>query len=76
MKSLLLTVFLVTSLGASAALIESPQKGGLQIKSISSLSFGPDGVLLVAEPATASVVALQTGDVGPAGLIQHVDVLG
>ena len=66
MKSLLLTVFLVTSLGASAALIESPQKGGLQIKSISSLSFGPDGVLLVAEPATASVVALQTGDVGPA----------
>lgn len=65
MKSLLLSVFLISASGGFAALIESPQTGGLQIKSISSLSFGPEGLLLVAEPASASVVALQTGDVGP-----------
>ncbi|HBJ84432.1 MAG TPA: hypothetical protein DDZ88_11295 [Verrucomicrobiales bacterium] len=66
MKPLCLTLFLAATLGASAALIESPQKGGLQIKSLSSLSFGPEGLLLVAESASASIVAIQTGDVGPA----------
>ena len=65
MKALCLSVLIVTTVGASAALLESPQKGGLQIQSLSSLSFGPEGLLLVAEPATASVVAIQTADVGP-----------
>jgi hypothetical protein len=51
---------------AASALIESPQTGGLQLKSLSSISFGPEGLLLVAEPGTASVLAIQTGDVGPA----------
>jgi hypothetical protein len=37
----------------------------LELKSLSSLSFGPGGLLLVAEPGSASVVAIQTGDVGP-----------
>lgn len=68
MKTLgLLPAFLFASaLGASAALLDSPQKGGLELKSLSALSFGPGGLLLVAEPATASVLAIETGDTGPA----------
>jgi hypothetical protein len=65
MKALCLSILIVSTLGASAALLESPQKGGLKIQSLSSLSFGPEGLLLVAEPASASVVAIQTGDAGP-----------
>ena len=65
MKALCLSLLIVTTLGASAALLESPQTGGLQVQSLSSLSFGPEGLLLVAEPASASVVAIQTGDAGP-----------
>jgi hypothetical protein len=65
MKALCLSLLFASTLGASAAaLLDSPQKGGLQIQSLSSLSFGPEGLLLVAEPATASVVAIQTGDTG------------
>jgi hypothetical protein len=60
----LVTCFLAIALGASAALIESPQKGGLKLGSLSSISFGPEGLLLVAEPGTASVLAIQTGDTG------------
>ncbi|MFO1485181.1 MAG: hypothetical protein U1F71_17605 [Verrucomicrobiaceae bacterium] len=50
---------------ASSELLAEPQTGGLELKSLSSLSFGPNGLLLVAEPGTASVVAIQTGDIGP-----------
>ena len=68
---ILAALLLTTSFGTAAALLDSPQKGGLQIKSLSSLSFGPEGLLLVAEPATASVVAIQTGDVGPPEYPRH-----
>lgn len=57
--------------------LDSPQQGGLSIKSVSSLSFGDDGVLLVAEPSSASVVAVQTEDTGPmAKLSAKVSDLG
>ncbi|MDZ4286765.1 MAG: hypothetical protein U0984_02340 [Prosthecobacter sp.] len=49
----------------AAALLDSPQKGDPGIKSISALSFGKDGLLLVADPSTASVIAIQTTDTGP-----------
>lgn len=51
---------------AASALIESPQTGGLKLGSLSSISFGPEGLLLAAEPGTASIVAIQTGDTGAA----------
>ena len=70
MKLTALLLLIATGLSAApvaaSKLIESPQTGGLQIKSLSSISFGPGGLLLAAEPATASVVAIETGDVGPA----------
>ena len=71
MKTHLLPLFavavatVVTSNAASADLLENVQKGGLEIKSVSALSFAPNGILLAAEPGTASVVAIRTGDTGP-----------
>lgn len=50
---------------ANANYLKNPQTGGLKITSISSLSFGPSGLLLVAEPGTGSVVGIETGDAGP-----------
>ena len=70
MKITLITLLLASALHAapvavSPSLIDSPQTGGLEFKSLSALSFGPGGLLLVAEPGSASIVAIQTGDVGP-----------
>ena len=50
---------------SAASLLESPQSGGLSLKSVSSLSFGPDGILLVADPSSQSVFAIDTKDSGP-----------
>lgn len=50
---------------ASGHYLKNPQTGGLQLKAISSLSFGPGGLLLVAEPQSGSVVGIATGDTGP-----------
>lgn len=68
MKPLTSLVALALALPLSAAsLLDSTQTGGLKLKSISSLSFGAEGLLLVADPAAQSVTAIQTGDVGPVG---------
>jgi hypothetical protein len=48
----------------SAALLDSPQSGGLKLKSISSISFGKDGMLLVADPISQSVIAIETKETG------------
>ena len=41
------------------------QTGNPGLKSIGRMSFGPSGLLLVADPAGAAVVAIDTGDTGP-----------
>jgi hypothetical protein len=41
------------------------QTGNPGLKSIGNLNFGPDGILLVADPQAATIVALDTGDTGP-----------
>lgn len=64
-------------LGANPNYLKNPQTGGLQFKSISALGFGPEGLLLVAEPSTGSVIGIQTGDVGPvAKLRSKIDDIG
>lgn len=63
--SLFVAFALATAVSSPAAWLESPQQGGLKLKSITSLSFGKDGLLLVADTAAASVVAIETKDVGP-----------
>lgn len=52
-------------IAANANYLKNPQTGGLKLTAISSLSFGPSGLLLVAEPGTGSVVGIETGDAGP-----------
>ncbi|HYF35230.1 MAG TPA: hypothetical protein VD994_08090 [Prosthecobacter sp.] len=64
--SLFITAALAAASSATAgSLLDSPQSGDPGIKSISSISFGKDGLLLVADPSTASVTAIQTTDTGP-----------
>lgn len=50
---------------ASDAYLKDVQKGDLSLRSIGRMSFGPHGLLLVAEPGSATVVAIDTGDTGP-----------
>ncbi len=69
MKKPALPLVALALLGANATaapspILESPQTGGLEFKTLSSLSFGPNGLLLVAEPGSASIVAVQTTDTG------------
>ncbi len=53
--------------------LKNPVKADPAMKSIGPLAFGPRGVLLIAEPGTASIVAVETGDTsGPAKLAQPV----
>lgn len=63
--SALVAAALAAAGSAAAALLEAPQDGGLKLRSITSISFGKDGLLLVADTAAASVVAIETGDTGP-----------
>jgi len=42
-------------------------KGTPEVKSITALAFGPNGVLFLADPTTATIVAVDTGDTAPGG---------
>ncbi len=46
--------------------LANTQTGNLTFKGMGRMSFGPDGLLLIADASPASVVAIDTGDVGPA----------
>lgn len=46
--------------------LKNPGRGAIALKSIGSISFGPQGLLLVAEPGAASIIAVDTGDAGAA----------
>ena len=48
-----------------AALLENAQPSGLKLKTLSTLTFGPKGVLILADSSTATVTAIETGDTGP-----------
>jgi hypothetical protein len=48
-----------------AELLKDAATSGLSVKTLSTLSFGPDGLLIIADPASASVTAIETGDTGP-----------
>lgn len=59
---------------ASPSLLKNPQTGGLRLAAAGAISFGPEGLLIIAEQRMSSVVAVQTGDVGPVQkLKQRVD---
>ena len=50
---------------AADAYLKNVQKGDLSLRSVGRMSFGPNGLLLVADPSSAAVVAIDTGDTGP-----------
>ena len=56
----------ITVATSHAALLENAQSSGLKIKTLSTLSFGPGGLLVIADSASATVTAIETGDTGPA----------
>lgn len=49
----------------ATSFLKSPNVGDPGLKSVGPLAFGPDGLLLIAEPGIPAVVAVATGDRGP-----------
>src|SRR2546427_6297741 len=47
---------------ARADLTEGMKKGTPDIKSISSLTFGPEGILFIGDPQSGAIFAVATGD--------------
>lgn len=75
---LLLTLFTPVLLRAeskpAASWFSKPVTGKVELSSIGKIAFGPGGMLLVSDPKSASIVAVDTGDVGPVQkLAQRVD---
>ncbi|HEV7403113.1 MAG TPA: hypothetical protein VGO11_09315 [Chthoniobacteraceae bacterium] len=79
-----LTALICASLHAPGAIagkpsrdLKDPIKGDLALKSVGQLAFGADGLLLIAEPGAAAIIAVDTGDTGPvAKLKESVPNLG
>ena len=58
----------------SASLRDGFVSGTPEIKSISALAFGPDGILFVGDSRSAAVFAIETGDVEKVEKSAAVDV--
>lgn len=56
---------------SAESLLKNAQHGNPSLKSIGSMNFGPGGLLLVAEPRDAAIVAIATGDTGPVQKLKH-----
>lgn len=72
------SALLFSGQGASAqagpARLKNAQSSGLKLEAAGALSFGPEGLLIIAESRMGSVVAVQTADKGPVQkLKQRVD---
>ena len=71
-----LVAALTTNLTAASHLKDAAT-GDPKLRSVGAMSFGPGGLLLVAEPRHAAIVAIETGDTGPVQkLKQRVDNVG
>jgi len=64
MKTVIL-VLLGSMLAFGASLTSSLKTGKAELKSVGPLAFGPEGILFVADPMGARVLALSTGDTKP-----------
>ena len=69
--SLLLLCTLLTATGlraetkGAASWFSKPVNGKVELSSIGKIAFGPSGMLLISDPKSASIVAVDTGDAGP-----------
>lgn len=53
------------------SLLKGVVSEGLALKSAGKIAFGPDGLFLISDPRSASVVAVVTGDTGPVEKLSH-----
>ena len=69
MKRLLATcsALLLGSFALAADRTEGMSKGTPDVKSISALAFGPDGILFIGDPTSGAIHAIATGDTKSAG---------
>ena len=51
----------------AVAPVGAVEKGNPNVKSISAMAFGPNGVLFIGDTASAKVFAIETADTAPAG---------
>jgi hypothetical protein len=67
--SLLAVAFALSAAAAPAAApaSETLKKGTPDVKSISSMAFGPGGILFLGDPKSAAIFAIDTGDATMAG---------
>ncbi|MBY0514489.1 MAG: hypothetical protein K2P78_11325 [Gemmataceae bacterium] len=77
MRNSLLAAAVVVAAAAAAPAQEGLTKGTPAVKTISTMTFGPDGLLFVGDPQSASIFAIATGDTKPVGTqpinIERVD---
>jgi hypothetical protein len=57
----------VAALVLAVVPVGAVEKGNPDVKSISALAFGPNGVLFIGDTASAKVFAIETADTAPAG---------
>lgn len=56
---------------SAAALLKNAQHGDPKLTSAGAMNFGPNGLLLIAEPRSAGILAVDTGDTGPVQKLKH-----
>jgi hypothetical protein len=70
----LLIPALLATVGLAASPEETMVAGPVQVKSLSKLTFGPDGILFVADSIGARIWALDLNDRTPAGELKKVEI--
>lgn len=50
---------------SASSFFKEPATGKVELASVGKIAFGPAGMLLVSDPRSTSVVAIDTGDAGP-----------
>jgi hypothetical protein len=67
------------SIMAGTPLLKDPVLGGLEVRSVGPIAFSPCGSLILAEPATGSVLVVETVDFAPGKLprkpVEHVQAV-
>ena len=69
-------VFVLSPAPKAASPVGELTAGKVQLQSATSLAFGPDGILFVADSMGGTVVALDTNDRAPASAAVKIDVEG
>ena len=58
-------VGVMTSVPSRAGITDGMKEGAVKLKSVSQITFGPEGLLFIADPLEAAVYAVATGDQKP-----------